>query len=47
MEERPAGAWTACGLGAILLQGQGTGEGKLIAYISRLLTSTETLRRNS
>ena len=47
MEERPAGAWTACGLEANLLQGQGTGECKLIAYISRLLTSTETLRRYS
>ena len=47
MEERPVGAQTACGLEANLLQGQGTGECKLIAYISRLLTSTETLRRYS
>ena len=44
MEERPAGTWAACGLGAILPQVQRTSERKLIACISRLLTSTEPLR---
>ena len=44
MEERPAGTWAACGLGAILPQVQRTSERKLIARISRSLTSTESLR---